>query len=101
MIFVGFMDGSKSIWYYNAKHWSIKVSWNIAFNENEEPREVEIMEVLGMQVEGEIIEILPQQPTIPQKPEEPQKPEPEPRQLWHTKFIDSTKAKNPYSHLPT
>jgi hypothetical protein len=102
MIFVGFMDGSKSIRYYDAKHRSIKVSRNIAFNENEEPREVEIMEIPGMQVEGEIMENSPQQPAIPQKPEEePQKPEPEPRQLRHTKFIDYTKSNNPNSRLPT
>ena len=53
MIFVGFMDGPKAIRYYDAKNRSIKVSRNIAFNENEEPRELEIWEVPGLRVEGE------------------------------------------------
>lgn len=75
MTFVRFMDGSKAIQYYDAKTQSIKVSQNIAFNENEEPRELEI-EVPGVQVKGEIRENTPQQPIIPQKPTaEPQKPE--------------------------
>ena len=54
MTFVGLMDGSKAIQYYDAKHRSIKVSQNVAFNENEEPRKLEIVEVPGVQVEGEI-----------------------------------------------
>ena len=66
MTFVKFMDGSKAIRYYDAKHQSIKVSQNVAFNENEEPRELEIVEVPGVQVEEEIREISPQQPAIPQ-----------------------------------
>src|SRR5277367_2257249 len=53
MIFVGFMDGPKAIRYYDAKNRSIKVSRNVVFNENEEPRELEIREVPGLQVEGE------------------------------------------------
>ena len=35
MTLVGFMDGSKSIQYYDAKTHSIKVSRNVAFNKNE------------------------------------------------------------------
>jgi Reverse transcriptase (RNA-dependent DNA polymerase) len=81
---------------------SIKVSRNIAFNENEEPKDLEIMEVPGMRVEGEIRENQPQQPTIPQKPiAEPQKTDPEPRQLRQTGFIDYTKINNPNSRIPT
>ena len=52
MVFVGFMDGPKAIKYYDAKTRSIKVSRNVAFNENEELRELEIREVPGLQVEG-------------------------------------------------
>ena len=68
MVFLGFMDASKAIRYYDAKTRSIKISRNVAFNENEEPRELEIVEVPGMRVEGEIREKSPQQPIIPQKP---------------------------------
>ena len=35
MKFTGFMDGSKSICYYDAATWLIKVSWHFAFNEND------------------------------------------------------------------
>jgi hypothetical protein len=101
MVFVGFMDGSKAIRYYDAKTWLIKISQNITFNENEEPRELEIIEVPGMQVEGEIRENTHQQPVIPpQKPiAKPQKPEL--RQLvQQTGFIDYTKV-NPSAWLPT
>ena len=53
-IFVGFHDGSKSVRYYDAKTRTIKVSRNVAFNENEEPRELEINANLpGLRVEGE------------------------------------------------
>ena len=40
-------DGSKANQYYNTKARSIKVSRNVAFNENEEPRELEIVEEIG------------------------------------------------------
>ena len=40
MVFVGFMDGSKSVRYYDAKRRNIKVSRNFTFNENEEPGEL-------------------------------------------------------------
>ena len=53
MIFVGFMDGPKAIRYYDAKSRSIKVSQNVTFNENEEPRELNIREIPGLRVEGE------------------------------------------------
>lgn len=77
MVFVGFMDGSKAIQYYSAKSQSIKVSQNVTFNENNKLRELKIVGVLGMQVEGEIRENSTQQPITPQKPAaEPQKPEP-------------------------
>ena len=54
MTLVGFMDGSKSIRYYDAKTRSIKVSRNVAFNENEEPKELEdFVKIPGLQAEGE------------------------------------------------
>ena len=55
MIFIRFMDGSKVVQYYDAKNRLIKVSRNVAFNEDEEPRALDIIEVPGIQVEGEII----------------------------------------------
>jgi Reverse transcriptase (RNA-dependent DNA polymerase) len=54
MKFTGFMDGSKSIRYYDAATRSIKISRNFAFNENDELQELEIYtEVPGLQAEGE------------------------------------------------
>ena len=100
MIFVGFMDGPKAIRYYDAKTRSIKVSRNVAFNENEELKELEIVEVPGVRVEGEIRENPPQQPIIPQQPAvEP--PKSEPRQLRQTEFIDYSKLNNPSTRHPT
>ena len=75
------------------------ISRNVAFNENEELRELEIVEVSGVQVEGDIREISPQQPVIPQKLEADQLSEP--RQLWKTGFIDYTKFNNPNARVPT
>ena len=48
MIFVGFMDGPKAIRYYDAKSRSIKVSRNVTFNKNKEPRELNIREIPGL-----------------------------------------------------
>ena len=49
MIFVGFMDGPKAVWYYDAKNRSIKISRNVAFNEDKETKALDIMEVPGIQ----------------------------------------------------
>jgi hypothetical protein len=88
------MDGTKAIQYYNAKTRLIKVSRNIVFNENEEPKEFEIIEVLGVRVEGENRENPPQQPIVPPNPVV-KSSQPEPRALCHTQFIDYTKLNNP------
>jgi hypothetical protein len=54
MKFMGFMDRSKSICYYDAAAQSIKVSRNFAFNENDKLWELEIYtDVPGLQAEGE------------------------------------------------
>ena len=53
MIFIGFVDEPKAIRYYDAKNRSIKVSRNVTFNKNEEPRELDIIDVPGLRVEGE------------------------------------------------
>lgn len=54
MKFTGFMDGSKSIHYYDTATQSIKILQNFAFNENDELWELEIYtEVLGLQAKGE------------------------------------------------
>ena len=79
MIFIRFMDGSKAVRYYDAKNRSIKVSRNIAFNEDEEPRALDTIEVPGIQVEGEIISPATQQPAP--TPRIPQPETSEPRQL--------------------
>ena len=43
MKFVGLLDGPKAIRYYNPSKQTIRVSWNIAFNENDELQPVEIV----------------------------------------------------------
>ena len=50
MIFVGFEDGSKAVRYWDKATRKIKVSRNVAFNENDEPR---VVEVPGISAEGE------------------------------------------------
>ena len=76
MIFVRFMNGSKVVRYYDAKNRLIKVSRNVAFNEDEELWALDIIEVPSIQIEGEIISPATQQlaptPRIPQ----PETPEP-------------------------
>ena len=53
-VFVRFMDGSKSVHYYDAKRRNIKVSRNFTFNENEEPGELkEIAKIPSLQAESE------------------------------------------------
>src|SRR5277367_3151728 len=103
MIFVGFMDGPKAIRYYDAKNRSIKVSRNVAFNENEEPRELEIREVPGLQVEGEKeVEVIQEDILSTQQTQSIQdKPtttipttEPQKRQLRTTTFMDYSKINN-------
>lgn len=63
MVFVGFMEGSKAVRYWDKQMRNIKVSRNVSFNENEEPKELEITEVPGLQVEGEDETITPSQTT--------------------------------------
>src|SRR6266498_4392158 len=54
MVFIGFMDGLKAVRYWNKRTGVIKVSSNVSFNENEELRGLEIVEVPSLQAEGEI-----------------------------------------------
>ena len=96
MILVGFLDGSKVVRHYDAKNRSIKVSRNIAFNEDEELRALDIIEVPGIQVEGEIISPATQQ--LAPTPRTPQPKTPEPRQLRKTRFIDYSKLNDPGTH---
>ena len=96
MIFIGFMDRSKVVQYYDAKNRLIKVSRNIGFNEDEEPRALDIIEVPGIQVEREIISPATQQPAPTPKIPKPETPEP--RQLQETRFIDYSKSNDPGTH---
>jgi len=52
MVFVGFEDGSKAIMYWDKATRKIKVLRNVAFNENEEPMDLD-REVPGISAEGE------------------------------------------------
>ena len=80
----------------DAKNRLIKVSRNVTFNEDEEPRALDIIEVPGIQVEGEIISPATQQPAP--VPKTPQPETPEPRQLQKTGFIDNSKLNDPGTH---
>jgi len=62
------MEGLKAVRYWDKGMRNIKVSRNVAFNENEEPRESEVMEVPGLQVEGEDESTTPLQ-TMSDRPE--------------------------------
>ena len=93
MVFVGFMDGSKAVRYHDAKNRLIKVSRNVTFNEDEEPRALDIIEVPGIQVEGEIISPATQQTAPVPKTSQPETPEP--RQLQKTGAIDYSKLNDP------
>ena len=74
----------------------IKVSRNITFNEDEELRAFDIIEVPSIQVEGEIISPATQQ--LAPAPKTPQPKTPELRQLKKTRFIDYYKLNDPRTH---
>jgi hypothetical protein len=99
MTLVGFIDGSKSVRYYDAKSRLIKVSRNVAFNENEEARELEdLVNFPGLQAEGENHQgpssqtepkTNPTPYTNPTTPQETKNDPPETRQLRSREnFID-------------
>ena len=109
MTLVGFMDGSKSIRYYDAKTRSIKVSRNVAFNENDEPKELEdFAKIPGLQAEGENADSSSSQtkPEVQSTPKNlettpniPEPPEP-PKLRTRTVPIDYRKLDNPKARLP-
>jgi hypothetical protein len=118
MKFTGFMDGSKSIRYYDAATRSIKMSRNFAFNENDELRELEIYtEVPGLQAEGETepsddfanpetpnTPIIETQPPTPDNTttitETPTRPVREGRKDLDYRVINNPRAQ-PSRHVPT
>ena len=53
MVFVGFENGSKAVRYWNKVTRKIKVLRNVAFNENDEPMNLEVVNVPGISAEGE------------------------------------------------
>ena len=53
MVFVGFMEGPWAVRYLDKERRAIKVSRNFAFSENEELEELQVMEVPGLEAEGE------------------------------------------------
>ena len=115
MTFVGFMDGSKSVRYYDQKRQNIKVSRNFTFNENEEPGELkEIAKIPSLQAEGENLDVAPLQ-TKPEitsmTPQDATKPQDTQEQLDHPSeprnfrtrgaIIDYRKMSNPLARLPS
>ena len=53
MIFVGFMEGSTAVRYWDKEQRSIKVLRNFAFSENEELKELQVSEIPSLDTEGE------------------------------------------------
>jgi transposase InsO family protein len=53
MVFVGFMEGSKSVRYWDKEKRNIKVSRNFTFSENGEMGELQVVELPGLEAEGE------------------------------------------------
>ena len=81
MKFMGFLDGQKAIRYYDPTKRTIRVSRNVTFDENEEPRELQInTDLPGLQLEGEqvINGDLPNPKTAPTTAEQT-KPDSEPQ----------------------
>ena len=74
MKFMGFMDGSKSIRYYDPTNRNVKVSRNFAFNENDDLKELEIVEIPGMRSEGEHNTYSEPQTSFPRAPEREERP---------------------------
>ena len=99
---MGFLDGQKAIRYYDPTKRTIRISRNVAFNENEEPQELKIItELPGLQFEGEKAtdNDLPNLINTPETPEhhehEPDTcPEPEIVLLSHTYPPRSTRWAN-------
>ena len=63
-----FTEGSKAVRYWDKGMRNIKVLRNISFNENEEPGELVIVEMLSLEAEGEIEGLSTLQTTL-DKPE--------------------------------
>jgi hypothetical protein len=115
MTLIGFMSGSKSIRYYDAKTRSIKVSRNVAFNENDELKELEdFVKIPGLQAEGENFEGPSLQTESETQPIPPKIPSTSldnlleqtevlelPRLRSRTNPIDYRKMDNPKSRLPS
>ena len=53
MVFMGFMEGSNAVRHWDKEGRSIKVSRNFTFSENEELKELEVMEIPSLEAEGE------------------------------------------------
>src|SRR6202522_4871488 len=105
MMFIGFIDGSKFVQYYDAKTRKIKVSQNFTFLENGQPDEIgEMTKIPGLQAEGEILDITPLQ-TSPKNtssiPTTQEQPLEEPRKLRErTTAMNYRKMNNPMSRTP-
>jgi hypothetical protein len=117
MVFVGFMEGSKAVRYWDKGKRNIKVSRNVSFNENEEPGEVTIVEMPGLEAEGEIEELATSQTTsdqpekmhiTPKTSNEPIRAEPVPpnelettRNLRNKTKVDYRRLNDPSLHQPS
>ena len=93
MIFVGFDNGAKCIRYYDKATQHVKRSQNFKFNENEEPWDLEIVEVPGLQADREKLDSTPSQTT-------PAEPEPQQLNLRHrtVDFTDAPQGRRAPSH---
>ena len=53
MIFMGFLEGSKAVRYWDKEGRAVRVSRNFAFNKGEELKELQVIEIPGLEAEGE------------------------------------------------
>jgi transposase InsO family protein len=116
MVFVGFEEGSKGVRYWDRRTGKIKVSRNVAFNENDEPKELEIVELPDVEVEGENETIATSTPApetskteitqtqvsnTPIHTEIETRPEPEARNLRQRARVDYKQLHNPSIRQPS
>jgi hypothetical protein len=104
MVFVGFAEGSKAVHYWDKATRKIKVSRNVAFNENDEPTS-EMVSLPGVPAEGEIIIDPAETPaTDAPKPSIPQPNTPtqdDSRNLRDKPKINYRQLNNPSSRQPS
>ena len=107
VIFVGIMEGSKAIRYWDKDSRAIRVLMNFTFSRSRELRELQVTEVPGLGAEGEDISNTTPQTTsdnVGTTPEPPNQITPitsTPTLCARSTLIDYSKLNNPQSWKPT